>query len=63
MSDSVTSWTVAHQASLFMEFSRQEYWNGLLFPSPEELPHPGDGLLHHRQILYRLCYREVPKTQ
>ena len=37
----VTLWTVAHQASLSMEFSRQEYWNGLPFPSPEELPSPG----------------------
>ena len=33
--------TVAHQASLSMEFSRQEYWSGLPFPSPEELPNPG----------------------
>ena len=29
-----TPWTVAHQAPLSMEFSRQEYWSGLLFPSP-----------------------------
>ena len=29
-----TPWTVAHQAPLSMEFSRQEYWNGLPFPSP-----------------------------
>ena len=44
-----------------MEFSRQEYWSGLPFPSPEELPNPGinPGLLHCRQILYRLSYREV----
>ena len=35
------SWTMAHQASLFMGFSRQEYWNGLPFPSPGDLPHPG----------------------
>ena len=28
-----TPWTVAHQAPLSMEFSRQEYWSGLLFPS------------------------------
>ena len=41
MSDSVTPWTVAHQASLSMEFSRQEYWSGSPFPSPEELPNPG----------------------
>ena len=32
---------VAHQASPSMEFSRQEYWSGLPFPSPEELPNPG----------------------
>ena len=30
----VTPWTVARQAPLFMEFSRQEYWSGLPFPSP-----------------------------
>ena len=35
---SVTSWTVAHQASLSMEFSRQEYWSGLPFPPPGDLP-------------------------
>ena len=29
-----TPWTTAHQAPLSMEFSRQEYWNGLPFPSP-----------------------------
>ena len=37
----VTPWTVAHQAPLSMEFSRQEYWNGLPFPSPGDLPNPG----------------------
>ena len=36
-----TPWTVAHQAPLSMEFSRQEYWSGLPFPSPEDLPDPG----------------------
>ena len=36
-----TSWTVACQASLSMEFSRQECWSGLSFPSLEELPNPG----------------------
>ena len=30
----VAPWTVDFQAALFMEFSRQEYWSGLLFPSP-----------------------------
>ena len=37
----VTPWTVAHQAPLSMGFSRQEYWNGLVFPSPGDLPNPG----------------------
>ena len=42
---SVTQWTVAHQASLSMGFSRQEYWNGLPFPSPGNLPDPGIELM------------------
>ena len=37
----VTPWTVAHQASQSMGFSRQEYWSGLPFPSPGDLPYPG----------------------
>ena len=37
----MTPWTVAHQAPLSMEFSRQEYWSGLPFPSPGDLPNPG----------------------
>ena len=41
MSDSVTLWTVAHQAPLPMEFSRQEYWSGLPIPPPGDLPNPG----------------------
>ena len=41
MSSSVTSWTIACQAPLSTEFSRQEYWSGLSFPSPEDLPDPG----------------------
>ena len=36
-----TPWTVAHQASLSMGFSRREYWSGLPFPSPGDLPDPG----------------------
>ena len=36
-----TPWTEACQASLSMEFFRQEYWSGLLFPSPGDLPDPG----------------------
>ena len=37
----MTPWTVAHQAPLSMEFSRQEYWSGLPFPSPGDLPNSG----------------------
>ena len=37
----VTPRTVAHQAPLSMEFSKQEYWKGLPLPSPGDLPHPG----------------------
>ena len=36
-----TPWTVAYQAPLSMGFSRQEYWSGLPFPSPGDLPNPG----------------------
>ena len=36
-----TPWTVALQAPLSMEFSRQEYWSGLPFPPPGDLPAPG----------------------
>ena len=39
--DSETPWTVAHQAPLSMGFFRQEYWSGLPFPSPGNLPNPG----------------------
>ena len=51
-----TPWTVARQDPLFMGFPRQEYWSGLLFPPPGDLPNPGIfqtwvlGL--GRQILY-----------
>ena len=37
----VTPWTAARQAPLSMGFSRQEYWSGLPFPSPGDLPDPG----------------------
>ena len=39
--NSETPWTVACQAPLPMEFSRQEYWSGLPFPSPGDLSNPG----------------------
>ena len=42
MSDSFAApWTIAHQAPLSLEFSRQEYWSGLPFPPPGHLPDPG----------------------
>ena len=44
----VTPWTVAHQAPLSMGFSRQEYWSGLPFPSPRDLPDPG---IEHRSLI------------
>ena len=37
----VTPWTAAHQAPLSVGFPRQEYWSGLPFPSPGDLPDPG----------------------
>ena len=36
-----TPWTIACQAPLSMAFPRQEYWTGLPFPSPGDLPDPG----------------------
>ena len=41
VSYSVILWTVAGQAPLSMEFSRQEYWSGLPFPTPGDLLDPG----------------------
>ena len=40
-SDSATPWAVAHRAPLSMELFRQEYWSGLPFPSPWDLPNSG----------------------
>ena len=54
----VTPWTVARQASLSIGFSRQEYWSGVPFLSPGDLPDPrsNPGLLYYRQILYHLSH-------
>ena len=41
ISDSLPPHVMAQQAPLFMGFPRQEYWEGLPFPSPGDLPHPG----------------------
>ena len=67
MSDSfVTPWTVAFQASLSMGFSRQEYWSGLPFPSPGDLPNPEISEMNNssetkdrREKLELFCYYEV----
>ena len=45
MSDSAILWAVAHWAPLSMGFSRQEYWSGLPFPPPGDLPNPGSELM------------------
>ena len=41
VSNSVTPWNITRLAPLSMEFSQQEYWSGLPFPSPGDLPNPG----------------------
>ena len=41
VSDSATPWTIAHHAPVSMEFSRQKYWSGLPFASPEDHADPG----------------------
>ena len=45
ISDAATPWTVACQAPLCMEFSRQEHWSGLPFPPPGGLPNLGMELM------------------
>ena len=54
-------WTLACQAPLSMEFSRQEYWSGLPFPPPENLPNPGIKPVS-LCLLYRrgICTTEPP---
>ena len=71
MSDSLQSipWTVAHQAPLSMEFSRQEYWSEEPFSSLRGLPDPGPESWYgarspaFRQILYCLSHQETPKVR
>ena len=62
VSVSVTPWAVTCQAPLSMEFSRQEYWNGLLSLLQEIFPSGGLnlGLVHFRQILYHLSNQASP---
>ena len=64
--DSVTLRTIACQALLCMEISRQEYWSGLPFPSPGELPNPGIKLVSRvfffgRRRLYQLSQYGAPR--
>ena len=65
VSNSLRPLTVAHQAPVSMRFPRQEYWSGLPFPPPGDLPNPGRlnpqvlCLLHRRQILYCQAIREA----
>ena len=57
---------VAHQAPLSMGFPRQEYWNGLLFPPPGDLPNPGiepSFLMRCRWILYLLSHRRKSDSE
>ena len=58
-------WTIAFQAPLSMEFSRQEYWSGLLFPSAGDLPDPGRAHMSciARQILYCWATMEALSIQ
>ena len=54
-----TPWTVAQRAPLSTAFPRQEYWSGLPFPSPGDLPDPGIKPCIGRQILYHWATREA----
>ena len=65
MSDSFdTPWTVAHHTLLLMGFPRQEYWSGLPFSSPGDLPglgiEPESPVLVGEAILYKWDSREAP---
>ena len=57
-----TPWTIAYQAPLSMERSRQEYWSWLPFPSPGESNLQGSnlGFLRCRQMLYHLSHQGSP---
>ena len=70
----MTPWTVAPQASLSMEFSRQGYWSGLPFPPPGDLPDPGiepgspalqaDSLpLSHQGTTFLIWWKNVSKFE
>ena len=54
-----TPWALTYQAPSSMGFSRQEYWSGLPFPSPGDLPNPGIEPRHRRQMLYHLSHQSL----
>ena len=58
-----TAWTVTHPAPLSMEFSRQEYWSGLPFPFPGDLPRDQTQISCIEEILYRLSHQGSPEGQ
>ena len=64
MSDSLQHWTIALQAPLSMEFSRQEYWSGLPFPPPGDLPEPVSfmfpALTGRLRAVLNFCVRKIP---
>ena len=49
-----TPWTLAHKAPLSMQFPRQEYWSGLPFPSPGDLPNPDTYFNWHAEASTKL---------
>ena len=63
----ITSWTVAHQAPLSTEFSRQEYWSELPLPSPGDLPkpeiEPGSPALQADSLLSEPIYMSSSSVQ
>ena len=63
----VTPWTAAHEAPLYMKFSRQEYWSKLLWPFPGDLSGPGIKPTScisciGRQVLYHQCHLGSPSS-
>ena len=54
---SVTPWTVAYYAPPSMRFSKQEYWSGLPFPSPEDLPDPGSKYTYKDNLITKKLYQ------
>ena len=56
----LTPWAVAHQAPLSMGFPRQEYWSGLPFSSPGDLPNPG---IKPTSLVSPTCHRTSKKKK